>query len=151
MALKSINQLYKVRMALLGARRWWLAVRHGVSMHSTSSISLSGRVISGGRNSIVVGRDTLIAFKTLLIARDQAGVTRPIHIGDRCFIGGGSTVMPGVRIGDGTIIGSGSVVFDDIPPRCIAAGNPARVIRHDVEVGRRGLLKGTENWPDEML
>jgi len=59
-------------------------------------------------------------------------------------------VMPGVTIGDGSIIGSGSVVFDDIPARCIAAGNPARVIRRDIEAGRRGLLKGTENWPDEV-
>jgi acetyltransferase-like isoleucine patch superfamily enzyme len=150
MALKSINQLYKVRMALLASWRWWLAIRHGVSMHPTSSMSLSGRVISGGRDSVIVGRDTLIAFKTLLIARDRSGVTRPIHIGDRCFIGGGSTVMPGVSIGDGTIIGSGSVVFADIPPRCIAVGNPARVIRRNIEAGRRGLLKGTESWPDEV-
>jgi len=150
MALDSINKLRKVRIALLASRRWWLAIRHGVSMHPSSSISLSGRVISGGRNSVFVGRDTLIAFKTLLIARDRSGVTKSIRIGDRCFIGGGSTVMPGVTIGDGSIIGSGSVVFDDIPARCIAAGNPARVIRRDIEAGRRGLLKGTENWPDEV-
>ena len=57
------------------------------------------------------------------------GVTAPVHIGDRCWIGGGSVILPGVTIGEGTTIGAGSVVTRDIPPRVLAAGNPCRVIR----------------------
>lgn len=150
MALGTINRLYKLRRLLLDLRRRWLAWRHGVVMGDNSSISLSGRVIGGGKGSITIGADTLIAFKTLLIARDDRG-TRPIRIGDRCFVGGGTVVMPGVTIGDGSIIGSGAVVFDDVPPAAIAAGNPARVIRQGIEVGKRGQLKGSEqNWPSEI-
>ena len=37
--------------------------------------------------------------------------------------------MPGVHIGDGAIIGTNSVVAKDIPPYCIAVGNPCRVIK----------------------
>lgn len=45
------------------------------------------------------------------------------------WIGQNVTVIPGVHIGDGAIIGANSVVAKDIPPYCIAAGNPCRVIK----------------------
>lgn len=54
---------------------------------------------------------------------------KPITIGDDCWLGGGVIVNPGVTIGDGTTVGSGSVVTKDLPPRVLAAGNPARAIR----------------------
>ena len=50
-------------------------------------------------------------------------------VGNDVWIGQNVTVMPGVHIGDGVIIGANSVVAKDIPPYCIAAGNPCRVIR----------------------
>ena len=143
MAFRSLNQLYRLRLALLAARRSWLRLRYGLIMDPTSTVSLSGRVVSGGRNSITIGADTLVAFKTLLISRETRGGCRPIRIGNRCFIGGGATVMPGVTIANEAIVAAGAVVFDDVPTRCIVAGNPARVIRDGVEVGKRGRLKGS--------
>jgi len=53
----------------------------------------------------------------------------PIKIGKDCWIGGNVTILPGVTIGDGSTIGAGSVVVKDIPPYCVAAGNPAKVIK----------------------
>lgn len=53
----------------------------------------------------------------------------PIAIGDRCWIGGGTIVMPGVTIGADTTIGAGSVVTRSIPAGCLALGNPCRVVR----------------------
>ena len=50
-------------------------------------------------------------------------------VGNDVWIGQNVTVMPGVHIGDGAIIGAHSVVARDIPPYCIAVGNPCRVIR----------------------
>ena len=93
------------------------------------------------RGSIVVGSESLIAFKTLLLTATADDPTvRPIRIGNRCFIGGGATIMPGVTIGDGSIVGAGSIVFDDVPPHCAVAGNPARVIREGIIVGKYGRL-----------
>ncbi|HLL55026.1 MAG TPA: sugar O-acetyltransferase [Myxococcaceae bacterium] len=54
---------------------------------------------------------------------------RPVTIGDKVWIGGGSIICPGVTIGEGSTIGAGSVVTRDIPPYVFAAGNPCRVIR----------------------
>ena len=53
----------------------------------------------------------------------------PVTIGTDVWIGGGSIICPRVEIGDGAVIGAGSVVTRSIPPRCIAVGNPCRVIR----------------------
>ncbi len=44
-------------------------------------------------------------------------------------IGSGATILAHVSIGEEAIVGAGSVVTKDVPPRCIVAGNPARVIR----------------------
>lgn len=45
------------------------------------------------------------------------------------FIGSNSVITAGVTIGKGTQVGAGSVVSRNLPPHCIAVGNPARVIR----------------------
>ena len=50
-------------------------------------------------------------------------------IGNDVWIGQNVTVMPGVHIGDGAIVGANSVVAKDVPPYCIAVGNPCRVVR----------------------
>ena len=47
----------------------------------------------------------------------------------RASIGSGAVILPGVTIGEGAIVGAGSVVTEDVAPRVVVAGNPARVIR----------------------
>lgn len=54
---------------------------------------------------------------------------RPITIGDGAWIGAGSLVLPGVTIGARAVVGAGSVVTADVPPDCLAFGNPCRVQR----------------------
>jgi len=53
-------------------------------------------------------------------------VIAPIKIGNNCFIGLNSIILPGVTIGDNCVIGAGSIVTKDIPPDTVAAGTPAR-------------------------
>jgi acetyltransferase-like isoleucine patch superfamily enzyme len=56
-------------------------------------------------------------------------ITRPIVIEDGVWIGANATILKGSKIGRGSIIGANAVVSGEIPPMCIAAGNPARVVR----------------------
>jgi acetyltransferase-like isoleucine patch superfamily enzyme len=145
LAIASLNKLRRIRVILTGARRWWLERMHGVAIHPSASISLSSRMLAAERGAISVGPESLIAFKTLLYTRDAAsGAVRPIRIGRRCFVGGGSMILPGVTIGDESIVGAGAVVTQDVPPRSIVGGNPARIIRSDIEVGRFGRLVGAD-------
>lgn len=53
----------------------------------------------------------------------------PVAIGENVWLGARVVVLPGVTIGDDCAIGVGSIVTSDIPPRSLAAGVPARVIR----------------------
>lgn len=44
-------------------------------------------------------------------------------------IGSGATLLCGITVGKDSIIGAGSMVTKDVPPRCVVAGNPAKVIK----------------------
>lgn len=45
------------------------------------------------------------------------------------WVGCGAIILKGVTIGRGAIIGAGSVVTNDVPPYCVALGNPALVVK----------------------
>ncbi|MDO5849410.1 MAG: sugar O-acetyltransferase [Methanobrevibacter sp.] len=68
---------------------------------------------------IVMGEDGKYTFTNF---------TRPVKIGRKCWIGGRSTILPGVTIGNNVVIGTGSLVNKDIPDNSIAVGSPARII-----------------------
>lgn len=57
-----------------------------------------------------------------------------------CRIGGGVVLTPGVEVGEEAFVAAGAVVTRDVPPRAVAMGVPARVVR---EVGEEDLL---ERW-----
>jgi acetyltransferase-like isoleucine patch superfamily enzyme len=57
----------------------------------------------------------------------------PVRIEDGVWIGTGATILPGVTVGKGAIVAAGSVVTADVPPGALAAGNPAKIVRHGVE------------------
>jgi len=61
---------------------------------------------------------------------DQQGVsTAQVTIADDVWIGANAIVLPGVTIGHHSVVAAGAVVTKDVPPYCIAAGVPARVIK----------------------
>lgn len=63
---------------------------------------------------------------------------RPVRICRKAWLGRGCYVMKGVTIGEGAIIGANSVVIHDVPPYCLAVGNPAEVILRHVGRPRQG-------------
>lgn len=95
---------------------------------------------------ITIGDDVLLAPKVGLYTSNHAldpgeraaGACRalPIAIGDAVWIGASTIVLPGVTIGAGAVVGAGSVVTRDIPPRVVAAGNPARPVRKITDADR---------------
>ena len=52
-----------------------------------------------------------------------------IHVGDQCFIGAHTVLLPGATVGAGSVIGSGSIVTGEIPPGVVAVGAPARPVK----------------------
>lgn len=96
-----------------------------------------------------IGADTIITSNVTILSHylkahvieGKDGVRRThytgeicdTHIGNSCVIGTGATIMGGVRIGDYCIVGAGAVVTKDVPDNTIVGGNPARVIRENIE------------------
>jgi acetyltransferase-like isoleucine patch superfamily enzyme len=95
--------------------------------------------------SIVIGNNVNIGAETIVLDSDAHSLSfldrrdfeldfknranKPIIIDDDALVGTRCIILKGVHIGARSIIGSGSVVVNDIPEDCVAAGNPARVIR----------------------
>ena len=94
------------------------------------------------RASVKIGHYCHLGHYTFVMDNDQHGVVRrmelpqsdPVIIEDHVWIGSKAVILAGVRIGSRAVIGAGSIVTRDIPPRCVAAGNPARVLRHLTEL-----------------
>ena len=61
-----------------------------------------------------------------LVFEDEA---RPIRVEPNVWVGFDAVLLPGVTIGEGSIVGAKSVVYEDVPPYTIVAGNPARTVR----------------------
>ena len=84
---------------------------------------------------IYVGENSSFSFENILITSthmvgdNETVIAKPIYIGKNVWITTRCIILSGVRIGDNSIIGAGSVVTKDIPANCLAAGNPAKVIR----------------------
>ena len=72
----------------------------------------------------------------------------PVEIGNNCWIGGNTVILPGVHIGDNCVIGAGSVVTKDIPDWSIAAGNPCKVIRKITEEDKKYYYRDQEFDPE---
>lgn len=63
------------------------------------------------------------------IKRQKLITKGPVVIEDDCWLGFGCEVLSGVHIGRHSIVAARAVVTHDVPPYCIVAGNPARVIK----------------------
>lgn len=57
----------------------------------------------------------------------------PIIIGENCWIGANVRICKGVTIGDNSVVAACSVVTKDVPANCIVAGNPAKVVKTDID------------------
>jgi putative colanic acid biosynthesis acetyltransferase WcaF len=59
--------------------------------------------------------------------------TKPVMLRDGCWIAAQAFVAPGVEIGEGSVVGAGSVVLENVPPRSVVHGNPAKPVMTKTE------------------
>lgn len=61
--------------------------------------------------------------------RVSLGKAHPVLLSKNVWVGDSAIICKGVTIGENSIIGAGAIVTEDIPANCIAAGNPAKVVK----------------------
>lgn len=93
-------------------------------------------------NSVRIGKDVMFGSNVLISDNEhgtdpstetpyrfQPLTTKPVSIGDGCWIAEDAKVLCGSQIGERSIVAAGAVVKGIFPDRCILAGIPARIVR----------------------
>ncbi len=105
---------------------------------------------AGKDTECIIGEDCMFSMDIILMTNDgshsifdvetreninstrKISQKRKVIIGNHVWVGIRSTILYNTSIGDGSIIGAESLVKNKIPNNCIAAGNPAKVIKKNV-------------------
>ncbi len=101
-------------------------------------VIISPGVRLSAAEEIIISSNSMIANGVYITDSDWHGIydritpgrPQPVHLEENVWIGDSAIICKGVSIGKNSIIGAGAVVVSDIPPNCVAAGNPARVLKH---------------------
>ena len=126
-----------------------LAVTSG-KFHDDPTLRIGNRSFIGHNVTITCNREVIIEDDVLVAADCRisdydghpaslekrlangppaADDIQPVKICKGAWIGSGTLILKGVTIGTGVVIGANSVVTHSVPPYCVAAGAPARVVR----------------------
>ena len=100
-------------------------INYGCSIGATQLIRI-GPYCSIGTYAILMDNDY---HRLEPEHRYERPESEPIILEENVWLGARVIVLRGVTIGAGSVIGAGSIVTHSIPPRCLAVGMPAKVIR----------------------
>lgn len=144
--MKQFELRYRISKLLSEIRVYFLRKR-GVKIGD--SVIIEGGVVFDKLypSYISIGSKTLIARGVKIFSHDHCkrdSLDQPeakkIIVGENCFIAGDSILLPGIRLGDCVIVGAGSVVTKSFPSNTIVAGNPARLVRSNVNISEFGKI-----------
>jgi exopolysaccharide acyltransferase PssR len=122
-------------------RRGFLRHVYHMNISSTARVSFGAYLDKTNPKGVYIDDESFVAVGAMILSHDYC---RSLHtktsIGKQCFIGARSIILPGVTIGDHVIVGAGSVVTKDVKPNCIVAGNPAKIIKENINTTKYGKL-----------
>ena len=95
---------------------------HDLTVMSAGGVTLEDNVMIGPGAAILTVNHDFHDTQVLLC--------KPVRIRKGAWIGARSIIMPGVTVGEGSVVGSGAIVTHDVPDHVVAAGSPARVLKH---------------------
>ncbi len=112
-----------------------------MSIDKTTRISSKALLDTTNPLGVHIGAYTMITANVTILTHDFVKqVHKNTYIGSNCFVGMNSVILAGITVGDNVIIAAGSIVTKNIPSNCVVAGNPAKIIRHDITTKKYGVL-----------
>ena len=115
----------------------------------------TGKLRTGRNKKIVIGKDCMFSWDIVFLPHDghliwdlkEGRFTNnttgerelSIVIGDHCWIGGETVIMPNTSIGSGSICGYRCMAKGKYPNNCIIVGQPGRVVKKDIAWMRRNV------------
>jgi acetyltransferase-like isoleucine patch superfamily enzyme len=118
-----------------------VVARPGTGIRVGDRTGIGDHSFIGGQGGVEIGSDVLMGpgvhvfsenhrfDRSDIPLRLQGEERSPVVVEDDCWIGGGATILGGVRLGRGTVVAARAVVTADTPPNSLVAGIPARVVR----------------------
>ncbi|MGH3457731.1 acetyltransferase [Aeromicrobium sp.] len=94
-----------------------------------SPFAMVGAGAQVGENSVInvhaaAAHDTIVGTDCVL--SPYVALNGGVSLGDGVFVGTHAAVLPGVRVGACSKISAGSIVYSDVEPGSLVAGNPAQ-------------------------
>jgi len=112
-------------------------------------------VVSGHRldftDRVRIGKNVIIAGRNSSLWTHNRQATKPIEIGDYCYLGSEVRVAPGSSIGELSILGMGGVLVGEAAARTVLGGVPAKPIRAITAEDEATLRKKTKpSIPEDL-
>jgi serine acetyltransferase len=110
---------------------WFLCIELPWSLQAGAGLRIEhgqALVVNGGA---IIGKNCSLKHSTTIGSKllpDDTMSRSPI-LGDGVDVGAQVCIIGPITIGDNVTIGVGAIVITDVPPICIVAGNPAKILR----------------------
>lgn len=122
---------------------WFLRKMYGMDIGEDVRVSWKSKLDkSVNPKGIHIENGARILSEALILSHDDCRrLKTDTYIGSKSIIGVRSIILPGVRIGESSIVAAGAVVSKDVPPNCIVAGNPAKIIKTGVIINKGRIIE----------
>ncbi|MEM5481098.1 acyltransferase [Pseudoalteromonas fuliginea] len=118
-----------------------------IKVYYGGSITFKGAVYIGedsfidARGGLIIGKNVIFGPRVSILTynhdhKDKSWapyspniIEKETLIGDHCWFGLNSIILPGTKVGSNCIIGAGSVLNGIYPDNSVIVGNPAKVVK----------------------
>lgn len=115
---------------------------YGMHVDPSAKVSFKAKLDKSiNPKGIYIGKYSRVLYQSVILAHDYSRALKvDTIIKNNCIIGIRAIIMPGITVHEHSVVASGSVVTKDVPPHCIVAGNPARVVKEGISVSNEGQI-----------